>query len=819
MMRSELKRVLRRMAHSPAFSILVMATIAIGVGGVVSAFSLVQAVLLRPLPFADPARLVRIHEGIEHQFKEVELSAPDIPTFARENRSFTGVAGFIASAYELNGAGAPFQAHAERVSASLFPLLQVAPAIGRSFTRQEDEKSVPVVVISYALWRDHFQLQPAVLGRTIELDRRPYTVIGVMPANFEFPVQGASAPTDIWVPLSLTPLELASEGAEYDYSALARLMPGVSIVQAQADVQRIIHALQADYPPNVRLLGSLVPLKDQTVRDARPLLRLLLAAASLIMLIASANLANLFIVRAMRRRRELGIRMALGSSRGGLLRDVFMESALLGLLGGTLGLLLAAAAVKVFPTVLPASLPRIAEITVNWQLLALGLALVAFTTLVCSAAPMLWGLRGDLLSFLRDGSSATTASRAQHRMRSALVIAESALAMLLLIAAGLLLHSFQRMLRTDPGFSTNHAMTAELALPAQTYPTQEQVDRFFRDLHDKISTMPGVRAAGFSTNIPLVGMNSGRLLTVKGYAARPGEGWPIASNYLVQGSYFDALRISLLQGRLFDAADDRPNAPLTAIVSQSFASKYWPQQDPIGRELKVGTLNSPMPWMTVVGVVGDVKQDALDKATTIEMYEPMSQSQRDLGAYGAAGRPHGNGRIVVRTAQDPAAMSQSIRKAVSEIDPLLPVSNLETLGAVLSKTEAPRRFDTYVFSLFAGIALFLSLLGMYGVIASVVNEQTRSIAIRMALGATRDSILVRTIRSAVVLAGIGLAIGMGAALALGRSLSTLLYGITPQDPAALGAAVALLLLSAALAGLVPARRAAAVDPISIMRAE
>ena len=821
---TELRNVVRRIKSSPGFSIVVVLTIAIGVGGVVSAFSLVQAVLLRPLPFADPTRLVRIHEGIEHQFNEVDLSAPDIATFARENRTFTGVAGFIAAAYELNGAGAPFEAHAERVSASLFPLLQVAPAIGRSFDRQEDETSAPVAVIGYALWRDRFQLNPSVLGRTIELDRRPYTVIGVMPPRFEFPLQGAADAQDLWVPLSLTPLEKASEGTEYDYAALARLRPGVTLAQAQTDVNRIIHGIQAGYPASVHLLGSIVSLKEQTVRDARPLLRILLGAVSLIMLIASANLANLFIVRAMRRRRELGIRMALGSTRSSILLDTFMESGLLGLIGGTLGLLLALAAVRVLPSVLPASLPRVSEISangqlLNWQLLALALGLVAFISLVCSAAPMLLGFRGNLLSFLHDGSAAATPSRAQHRVRTALVVAESALAMLLLVASGLLLHSFQRMLKTDPGFSTDHAMTAALALPAHTYSTQEQVDRFYRALHDKISPLPGVTAVGFSTNIPLVGMNSGRLLTIKGYAPRPGEGWPIASNYLVQGSYFHALRIPLLQGRFFNSTDDVANAPLTAIVSQSFASRYWPRQDVVGKEIKVGTVNSPMPWITVVGVVGDVKQDAVDKATTIEMYEPLSQAQRDLGTYGAAMGPNGNGRIVVRTAQAPSAMAESLQRAVRELDPLLPLSHIETLNSVLSRTEAPRRFDTYVFAAFAGIALFLALLGMYGVIASVVNEQTRSIAIRMALGATRESILGRTIFSAVVLASMGLAIGLCAALGLGRFMSSLLYGVAPQDPVALGAAVILLLLCAFLAGLIPARRAAAIDPIALMRSE
>jgi putative ABC transport system permease protein len=314
-------------------------------------------------------------------------------------------------------------------------------------------------------------------------------------------------------------------------------------------------------------------------------------------------------------------------------------------------------------------------------------------------------------------------------------------------------------------------------------------------------------------------MNSGRLLTIKGYAAHPGEGWPIASNYLVQGNYFDALRIPLLAGRFFNSADDTAHAPLTAIVSQTFASHYWPHQNAVGKELKVGTVDNPMPWITVVGVVGDVKQDAVDKATTIEMYEPMAQAQRDLGSYGTAMGPYGNGRIVVRTAQDPSAVAESIRRAVRELDPLLPLSHIETLDSVLSRTEAPRRFDTYVFATFAGIALFLSLLGMYGVIASVVNEQTRSIAIRMALGATRESILGRTIASALALAGMGLVIGLCAALGLGRFMSSLLYGVTPQDPAALGAAVVLLLLCALLAGLIPARRAAAINLIELMRSE
>ena len=822
-MLTELRYVLRRLRNSPGFTLTAVLTLAVGIGGVTAVFSIVYAVLLRPLPFHDPAQLVRLHEGIVHQFDEAEMPPPDVITFQRENRAFTGVAGFISAGYEFTGAGEPFMARAERVSASLFPVLGIKPLLGRTFTKQEDGAAAPVAVISYALWRDRFQSNPSVLGRTVDLDRRPYTIIGVMPRSFEFPLDpGRLSQRDLWVPLSLTPQEMQMEGDNFDYSAVARLRPGITMAQAQADVDRVLQGIQAGYPPqvDVHLIAAVVPLKDETVRDARPLLRVLLAAVFLVLLIACANLANLLLVRAAGRRREFGVRLALGAAYPTMLRQLLTESFVLSVIGGAIGLLLAATLIHVAPAFLPDSLPRLAGLSIHWPVLCGSALLIVATGVACGLAPALSGLRTDVIDALRDGGHAAGQSRSQHNLRNVLVVVETALAMLLLVGSGLLLRSFERMLAVDPGFPPEHLLTASIMLPHQNYPTQQRIDDFYHDLGRRLEPLPGVHAVGFSSNIPFVGANSQRMFAPGGYAMKPGEGRPFASNYLIQGDYFEALHVPLLRGRYLDASDDSDDAPLTAVVSQSLAKRYWPHQDAVGRRLKFGaSVNNPMPWVTVVGVVGDVKQASLDTMTMPQMYEPLSQTQRGLGVMAKIMGVRGDMRAVLRTSGDPAALAASLLKTVHQLDPLLAVTDVQTMDAVVSSTEAPRRFNTAVLTAFAGIALLLALLGIYGVLAYTVTERTREIAIRMALGSTREAILRRTVRSGMVLASVGIAGGLAASVGLTRYLSSLLYGVRPMDAISIAGAVAVLLVCAAIAGWLPARRAASVDPMQALRSE
>ncbi|HTY82978.1 MAG TPA: ABC transporter permease [Silvibacterium sp.] len=817
----DLKFSWRQLRKSPGFALTAVLTLAVGIGGVTAVFSVVEAVLLRPLPYKDPSQLYVLHERIEHLLEgEANLSAPDVLTFERENRVFSGVGGFIGASYEASGAGAPFRAQAERLTASVFPVLGIEPLLGRAFTQMEDDTSAPVAVISYGFWRERFQADPNVLGKTIELDRRPYTIVGVMPRDFQTPLGlGGLTERDLWVPMSFTPVEKGAEADNIDYGAVARLKPGVTMAQAQQDVDRVISIIQTKIP-GIGLHASLRSLKEETIRDARPLLRVLLAAVAVILLIACANLANLQLVRAAGRRREFGVRLALGASRRTMLRQLITESLSLSAIGGLLGVALAVVLVHIAMTSLTDFVPRLNEIGLSWPVVLLAIVLTAGTGLVCGLAPAVSGMKAEVLDSLREGTPAAGQSRGQHRVLDALVVTEAALAMVLLVGAGLLLRSFAKMASTDPGIEATHVMTAHLALPKHDYPTQARADDFYKQLQRRLEAIPGVRSVGFSSNIPVIGRNSSRLFAPEGYVKRPNEGWSLASNYLVAGSYFDALRIPLISGRFFDARDERPGAPLTAVISQSFARRYFAGRDAVGMHLKVGPrFDTPMPPIEIVGVVGDVKPNHMDEDQMVQMYEPVSQAAADLGPLAAMIGTVGDLRVVVRTGGNPAALEADFTKIVHQLDPLLAITDLQTMEEVVASTESSRRFNTIVLTAFATVALLLSLLGIYGVLGYTVTEKTREIAIRMALGATREDVLMRTIAFALALASAGIVGGLVAATALTRFLKSLLFGVQPLDTATIAGAAAVLLICAALAGGLPARRASAIEPMEALRRE
>ena len=815
---------LRQLRKSPAFTTTAILTLALGIGGMTAAFSVVESVLLRPLPFRDSDRLVSLHETVEEDPHDFSMTAPDVLIFQRESHAFSGEGGYVGAAYDVTGAGAPFHAAAERVTASLFPALGVDAFLGRTFTQEEDENTAPVTVISYSLWRERFESDPGILGKKIELDRRPYTIIGVMPRNFEFPLDaGRLSHRDLWVPMSFTPVEKNSEGENYDYGLVARLRPGVSTAEARNDVERVIAGIQPNYTKvstGLHLHGYFRTLKEETVRNARPLLNILLAAVGLVLLIACVNLANLLLVRTAGRRREFGMRLALGAARRMVLRQLLTESLLLSAMGGVAGIALAVFLTHAAVSGLPDSLPRLNEVTVRWPMFAAAFLLIAVIGILCGLAPALACIKTDVLDSLREGSQGSGQSRPQHRLRSILATVEVALATLLLVASGLLLRSFAKMLETDPGFQPQHVLTASLSLPKHDYPTQQKVDQFYTELQGRIEALPGVRVVGFSSNLPIVGQNGGRLITPQGHVRSKDEGWPIVSTYLVQGNYFQALDIPLIHGRYFEARDEQPGAPLVAIISQSFAEQYFAGKDSIGFKMKVGDrFDSPMPALTIVGVVGDIKQGALDQPTVAQMYEPVSQGAAALGPMAEMLGVVGSMDAVMRTTGDPALLIPSLDKVIHQLDPLLVVSQVHTMDELVAATESSRLFNTSILSAFAGIALLLSLLGIYGVLAYSVSERTREIAIRMALGATRSVVLLQTLRFAILLAAVGLTAGLIASIGLTHFLGSLLYGVKPLDGAVIAGAAFLLLACAMLAGWLPARRAASVDPMQVLRTE
>jgi predicted permease len=814
----------RLLKRSPGFTIVAILTLTLGIGGVVAVFSVVNAVLLRPLPFHNPSQLVRIHEGVEHEFLPGDLPAPDVIRVARENRTFSSVAGFVAAHYEVNGAGGPFEARAERVTASLFPTLGIYPLVGRAFTAREDDNSTPVVVISYALWQQRFHRDSAVVGHTIDLNRRPYKIIGVMPRNFEFPIHaGKLGQQDLWVPMSFTPEERQDETDNFQYGAIARLKPGATLAQAKADVARIIREVQAQIPPadGIQLTSSVDPLSQETTAQAQPILHTLFAAVLCILLIACVNLANLLLVRAAARRREFGMRLALGAPRRTVIRQLLVESLLLSVIGGMLGTGLAMLLVQLARTHLLNVLPRLNGLHISWLVLCVAVLLTAVTGVVCGLAPAFVSAKRDVLEALREGGQAAGPGRSQHRLRSALVVTEIALAMILLTGSALLLRSFANMLAVHPGFQPEHVLTASISLPSETYPTQGVVNAFYRRLQDHISTLPGVEAVGASSNIPIVGIRSDRNFVPVGYVPQNGRTWCSASNYFVMGDYFRAMQIPLLKGRLITAADSEPDAPLVAVVSQATARRDWPGEDPIGRQFRMGgNPHSSRPLITVIGVVGNVRQGALDKAVYPQIYEPLAQVQRQyepsvrkfIGTLGSMD-------LVLRTKGNPEALAASLEKTVHQLDPRLAVSRLHTMKAVVASTEVPRRINTAILTAFATIALALALLGIYGVLAYTVAERTREIAIHMAVGATRETVISRILRSALRLAAVGVLCGLLAAAGLTQYMASLLYGVKPLSAVSMAEAAALLLICSALAGLLPARRAASIDPMQALRSE
>ena len=817
-----LRYAIRQLRNSPGFALTALLALTVGIGGTVAVFSVVEAVLLRPLPFKHPDQLVSLHERSDQDKHELRVTAPDLLIFQRDSHAFSGLAGFISSAYELTGAGDPFEARAERVSASLFSVLGAEPSLGRPFSQQEDDSGAPVAVISSALWRERFQADRNILGRTVDLDRRPYTIIGVMPRNFEFPLDsGRLSHRDLWIPMSLTPVEKQNEGSNFDYGVVARLKPGVAKTQAQQDVDMVIASIDRQYPfmSRIGLHAYFRTLKGETVQGAKPLLSVLLGAVALILLIACVNLANLLLVRSAGRKREFGVRLALGADMHATFLQVITESLFLGVLGGIAGTALALVLTRASGAFLPDFLPQMGDVGVNWQVLVFAAVITGVTGLICGLAPAIEAVRTNLLDSLREGERGT-GERTQHRTRSVLVVTEIALAMVLLVGSGLFLRSLGRMLTVDPGFEPAHVLKASLSLPTHQYSTQRKVDDFLNELQSRLEALPGAKSVGFSSNIPVVGQNSGRLIAPEGYVKKSGEGWIIASNYLVHGSYFEAMHIPLIQGRYFSLRDNQPGAPLVVVISQTLAREYFAGRDPVGMHIKVGpSFDSPMPPMTIVGVVGDIKQGGLDRATVPEMYEPLAQAATDLGSYGAMIGVVGGLNVVMRTTGDLTPLGSILTKTVRQLDPRLAVSEVHTMEDVVSATESPRRFNTAIVTAFAATALFLSLLGIYGTMAYTVTQRNREIAICMAVGASRENILMGTLLGALKITGLGIGAGLALSVALTRLVVSLLFGVKPLDGVAMGGAVSLLLICSAVAAWLPAKRAASVDPMRLLRFE
>jgi predicted permease len=818
----------RQLRKSPGFTVTAILMLALGIGATTAIFSIVVGVLLRPLPFADPDRLVILGDVLEGSHcvscAQSSVTAPDIRNYMHDTQSFSHLGGYRGRLFELSGIGDPVAVNATRMSGEVFAALGVPPLLGRTFTQQEDEEQQQVAVLSYGMWRSRFHGDANVLGSKIILYRKPYAVIGVMPRDFEFPLNpGHVNQSELWLPLSLQPEEFTAGGvASWNSRTVGRLKPGITVEQAQSDAQRVARETMRDYPAymrSLRIQAVVTPLQEDTVAQARPLVRTLFFAVIVVLLIACANLAGLLLVRAIGRRREIAVRLALGARAATVLRQAIVESMVLSIAGGAIGLALAAVTLRVGVSLLPQTLPRINEIRLDWPVMLFALGLALLTGLLCGLAPAFAAMRTSVNDTLKEGGRTGTSGSGHANLRSALVVAEIAVALTLLTASGLFLRSFEKMRDVKLGFRPDHTLAALYVLPQQQYRTQSAIDEYTKTLLNDLGQLPGVDAIGITSFLPAAGNNWGTAFMVEGYVPARGAGLNISAMSLVEGDPFEALGIRVLRGRVFTESDNA-GSRLVAIVNRKMAERYWPGQDPIGKRLRRGLPETSTPWMTVVGEVDDVKLGSPDAETIPQVYQPVTQTVASEGVFASVGELSAtDGWIVLRSRMAPEQMEDALRATVRKIDPQLPLYQMQTMEHAISKSEAPRRFNTVLISSFAIAAVLLSVLGIYSVIAFSMALREQEMAVRIALGCQRSGVILFILSSGARLATVGCGLGLLGAMAASRLLRSFLFEVSPFDPGVLAlSAIAMLLLALAVSAL-PARRASSTDPMLALRGE
>jgi putative ABC transport system permease protein len=821
----DLKYAGRGMYRAPAFSATVVLTLGLAIGATTAVFSAVNAVLLRALPYREPGRLVMAYEGISKAFATpIGFSPPDYVAFAERAAFFDSVAAFRNREYELSGVEPPERITGARVSASLFGTLGVTPAVGNTFTREDEEAARPVAVISDALWVRKFARDPAAIGRAILLDRQPYTIVGIMPRNFTFPNRGPlmnNIPADVYLPISFTPRERAGFGSMYSNSVIARLKPGVTPTQANADAAALVRANAAEiYPASLSgLAGALtataVPLQDEVVGRSRTVLLIAFAAVVFVLLIACADIASLMLTRAVSRRREMAVRAALGAGRWRIVRQLLAESGLMAACGGALGLLLAWWFSRVLINLAPSTFPRASEIAIDGRILAFSAGVSLLAALLCGVLPALELSRPDARDALKEEGRTGTAGRRQRVIFNALVTSQVALAVMLLVGGGLLVRSLDRLLSVDPGFRAERVLTFGTSLPVAGYPAGPDVRTFYTRLLDALDNMPGVSAAGASTDLPL-SVREHRAFTIEQESAATRELSHAVASQWVLGRYFEALGIPLKRGRGFTREDSTNSEPVV-IINETMARRFWRDLDPIGQRMAWGGPAQHSRWMRVVGVVGDVKQSALNVDTMVQVYVPWLQVSDGSLAENIVGMWRSL-KLAIRTDMEPEAIVSSARQQVRALDPALPVTAVQTMDDLLRTSTATQRFNTTLLGSFALLALLLAAIGIGGVLATSVSRRTQEIGIRLALGAPRWTVLRMVVRQGMLPALLGLAAGLFVSIRLfTQVMQTLLFEVTPLDPMTFVGVGVLLISVALMACLIPAWRATRVDPMVALR--
>ncbi len=809
-MLGELRFAARGLMKTPGFVAIAVATIALAIGANSAVFSLINALLVRPLPYQDPARLVLLWEQFPAQgLERIPVSAPEFEDYEKQTTTFDKIAAFNYAAFNLTSGDVPERLQGAVVSPNLFSLLGVTPIKGRVFAAEESgEGHDDVVVISARLWKRRFNSDPSLIGNKLSLNGRSFTVIGIMPAQFDFPlplfnVQGAQFAdrAEIWKPIAFTKQEREARYSR-SYGVIARLAPNMSLGRAQAEIDSITanfkRANPNNYPASTSFGAKLYSLQEQVVGGMRTPLLILLGAVSLVLLIACANLATMLLARASAREREIAIRISLGASFKRILRQLLVESVLLSILGGTAGVLLAVWALDIVRVLGAQTVPRLREVNVDLRVLFVALLVSVGTGIVFGLIPALASAKPELTEALKEGSRSSTAGVRRNRLRNGLIVIETALALVLLIGAGLLMKSFSRLQNVSPGFNPQHVLTAEVSLPVMKYPRGKPVSNFYAEAERRIKNIPGVQHAAFTVVLPLSGSNTDSSFIIEGQDPKRTGAYPDEEIRDITPDYFRVLETPLLRGRFFTEADSA-DAPEVVIVNEAFAKKYFPNEDALGKRISRDDQNPK--WATIVGVVGNLRHRGLDVDAAPEFYLPHSQApDRDMV-------------LAVRSSQDARMLTSAIRNELRNVDPDIPLSNVRTLDQVVADSIAPRRLSVMLLGAFSGVALLLASVGMYGVISFLVVQRTHEIGVRMALGAQRGDVLKMVMSHAGKLLLIGAIIGLPVALLGSSTLRSLLYHVDPFDMSIFAMVTATLALVALLASYIPALRATRADPM------
>jgi putative ABC transport system permease protein len=811
MLLQDLRYAARRLLQKPGFTAVAVLALALGIGGNTAIFSLVNSILLRQLPFRQPEQLVWVSSRRPDSGKR-PFNLPDFTDYRDQNQGLAGIAAFANWSANLTDRGDPERLQGLRISANAFQMLGVDAMAGRTFFPADDTPGEQrVVVLSYSLWQRRFGADPQLVGKTLTLNGAGYTVVGVLPPQFFFPIREA----ELAVPLSpdADPWRGVRNSTNFLF-ALARLKPGVTREQAEADLTSVAERQRQQYPvTNRRKLGvTLSPLHEEVVGDFRLALWVLLGAVGVVLLITCVNLANLALVQAAARRREMAIRTALGAARRRLIQQLATESLLLALLGGVAGLLLAFWGIPLLLALSPASLPRAAEVGMDFRVLGLTLALSLLAGVIFGLAPAWQATRVSLNEELKESGRSSAGGARQSRARGLLVITEIALSLVLLVGAGLLVKSFLHLQAVSPGFEAENALAVRLSLPKAHYSNRAALTAFYEKLRPRLESLPGVETVGVVSALPLSGTLHSIPFTIEGRAATPDE-VERADYRVVNSGYFRALKIPLIAGREFNERDMAQTAPV-ALISQNLAHRYWPDHSPLGAHLRINDNNQGPRLVEIVGVVGDVKHLSLDGEPAPHIYLPIHQTHEDGVVWLTD-----NQYWLLRTAVDPLTLQAAVRREIQAVDREAPASNIRTMEQYLAASVAPRRFNLWLLTVFAGAALALAATGLYGVISYGVAQRRHEIGIRMTLGARASDVLKLVIGQGIRLALAGVALGLLAALALTRLMKNLLFNVSATDPLTFLVIAALLVFMALLACFVPARRAAKVNPIIALRGE